>query len=150
MTVVEVLKANAKKLPEGMQVELGSRGFKIILDEPEELGGTNKGMNPVEAVLGALGACQTIVAFAFAEAQGIDLQDFQVEIEGDLDTDGFLGLSDVRPGCSEIRSSMHIKSSNTREEIEKFVEFIEKTCPVGDMLENGVKLVESEITLENE
>ena len=146
--MVDVLKASARKLPDGMQVDLNSRGFKILLDEPEELGGTNKGMNPVEAVLGALAACQTIVAFAFAEAQGIDLQDFRVDIEGDLDTDGFLGLSDVRPGCSEIRFDMHIKSSNTEEEVAKFVDFIEKTCPVGDMLENGVKLVRSNIILE--
>lgn len=146
--MVDILKASVSKLPGGMQVETSTRGFKILLDEPEELGGTNKGMNPVEAVLGALGACQTIVAFAFAEAQGIDLQDFSVDIEGDLDTDGFLGLSDVRPGCSEIRFNLHIKSSNTKEEIEKFVDFIEKTCPVGDMIENGVKLVRSGIIIE--
>lgn len=146
--MVDVLKASAQKLPNGMQVDMSSRGFKILLDEPENLGGTNKGMNPVEAVLGALGACQTIVAFAFAEAQGIDLQDFKVDVEGDLDTDGFLGLSDVRPGCSEIRFNMHIKSSNTEEEIAKFVEFIEKTCPVGDMLQNSVKLVSPNIILE--
>ena len=146
--MVDILKASVSKLPGGMQVETSTSGFKILLDEPEELGGTNKGMNPVEAVLGALGACQTIVAFAFAEAQGIDLQDFSVDIEGDLDTDGFLGLSDVRPGCSEIRFNLHIKSSNTKEEIEKFVDFIEKTCPVGDMIENGVKLVRSGIIIE--
>lgn len=146
--MVDILKASVSKLSDGMQVETSTRGFKILLDEPEELGGTNKGMNPVEAVLGALGACQTIVAFAFAEAQGIDLQDFSVDIEGDLDTDGFLGLSDVRPGCSEIRFNMHIKSSNTEEEIEKFVDFIEKTCPVGDMIENGVKLVRTAIIIE--
>ena len=146
--MVDILKASVSKLSDGMQVETSTRGFKILLDEPEELCGTNKGMNPVEAVLGALGACQTIVAFAFAEAQGIDLQDFSVDIEGDLDTDGFLGLSDVRPGCSEIRFNMHIKSSNTEEEIEKFVDFIEKTCPVGDMIENGVKLVRTAIIIE--
>lgn len=149
ITMVQVLKASARKLPEGMQVDTGARGFKILLDEPEDLGGTDKGMNPVEAVLGALGACQTIVAFAFAEAKGIDLQEFEVDVEGDLDTDGFLGLSDVRPGCSEIRFNIHVKSSNSEEEIAEFIDFVEKTCPVGDMLENGVKLVRSNIIVEN-
>ena len=60
-----IFKATAKKLPEGLQVETTARNFKILLDEPEDLGGTNKGLNPVEAVLSALGACQTICAVSY-------------------------------------------------------------------------------------
>lgn len=146
--MVNVFKATARKLPEGLQIETQARDFKILLDEPEDLGGTNKGMNPVEAILCALGACQTIVAFAFAEQHGIELEDFRVELEGDLDTDGFLGLSDVRPGFSEIRFNMHIKSNSPEDKVLKFVDFIEKTCPVGDTLENGVKLVRSDVIIE--
>lgn len=66
---IETFKAVSRKLPEGLAVESEVRGFKIILDEPKELGGTNKGMNPVEALLCALGSCQTIVAAAFAQAK---------------------------------------------------------------------------------
>ncbi len=100
---VETFKAVSKKLPEGLAVESEVRGFKMVLDEPKELGGTNKGMNPVEALLCALGSCQTIVASVFAKANGINLQDFWVELEGDIDLDGFMGKSDVRPGFLEIR-----------------------------------------------
>ncbi|RXI50400.1 OsmC family peroxiredoxin [Clostridium tetani] len=146
--MLQTLKATTKKLPEGLQVNSTSRGFKVLLDEPEELGGTDKGMNPMELVLCALGACQTIVAFAFAEQNGIDLEDFWVDLEGDFDADGFLGLSDVRPGYSEIRYKMHFKSNSSEEELNKFAQFIEKTCPVGDSIENGVKLVQSGIVVE--
>ena len=146
--MLQTLKATTKKLPDGLQVETDSRGFKVLLDEPEELGGTNKGMNPMELVLCALGACQTIVAFAFAENNGIALEDFWVDLEGDFDSDGFLGLSDVRPGYSEIRYKMHFKSTASEEELNKFAEFIEKTCPVGDSVGNGVKLVHSGIVIE--
>ena len=66
--MLTTFKATAKKLPEGLQVETAARGFKIMMDEPEDLGGTDTAMNPVEAVLCALGACQSIVAAAFAEA----------------------------------------------------------------------------------
>ncbi len=54
--MLETFKATARKTANGLQVEANARGFKITLDEPEELGGTNTGMNPVEAVLCALGA----------------------------------------------------------------------------------------------
>lgn len=47
-------------------------------------------MNPVEMLLRALGSCQVIVAKSFAKAHGIDLHDFLVVLEGDLDLDGFL------------------------------------------------------------
>ncbi|WKV09621.1 OsmC family protein [Thermoanaerobacterium sp. CMT5567-10] len=145
---IETFKAVSRKLPEGLAVESEVRGFKMLLDEPKELGGTNKGMNPVEALLCALGSCQTIVASAFAKAKGINLQDFWVELEGDIDLDGFMGKSDVRPGFQEIRFKMHVKTDASKEKVEEFAKFIEKTCPVGDSLANPVKLVLSDVVVE--
>ncbi|MEA4920545.1 MAG: OsmC family protein [Clostridiaceae bacterium] len=138
--MLNTFKATAKKLPEGLQIETSSRGFKILLDEPEELGGTNAGMNPVEALLCALGACQAIVASAFAEAQDFKFEEIHIELEGDLDPDGFMGLADVRNGYQEIRYSMHFKTNESQEKAEAFADFVESRCPVGDCLANGVKL----------
>ena len=146
--MLTTFKASAKKLPEGLQVETDSRGFKILLDEPQALGGTDKGLNPVEAILCALGACQTIVAFAFAQSQGIALEGFHVDVEGDLDPDGFLGKAPVRNGFQEIRYTMHFKTNAPKEKAEAFASFIESRCPVGDCLQNGVKLVRSGVIVE--
>lgn len=141
--MLTTFKAIAKKLPEGLLVESSSRGFKIMIDEPEDMGGTDKAMNPVETLLCALGACQAIVASAFAEANEFTYEEFHVELEGDLDPDGFMGLADVRSGFQEIRFTMHFKTEESQEKAEAFADFIEKTCPVGDCLANGVKLVKS-------
>lgn len=146
--MISTVKATGRKLPEGMQVETQSRSFKVIMDEPADLGGTDVAMNPVEALLGTLAACQAIVAAAFAGAHDVTFEEFHVDLEGDIDFDGFMGLSDVRPGFSEIRYEMHFKTSEPREKIEKFVEFIERTCPVGDSLTNGVKLVNAGVVLD--
>lgn len=124
-------------LLEGVTVECVSRNHKFILDEPAELGGADKGMNPCEALLSALGACKCIVAGAFAKAHHIDIQDLKIEVEGDLDPDGFLGKNkDAKIGFSEIRSKIYIKSSSSEEDIKKFIEFIDKTCPIADTLVN--------------
>lgn len=137
------------RLTSGLAVESETRGFKMILDEPKELGGTNTGMNPVEALLCALGSCQAIVAAAFAKANHIDLQGFWVELEGDLDTDGFLlGKPGVRNGYQEIRFNMHFVTTSSPETIAKYKKFIESRCPVGDSLMNGVKFVPGEIIVE--
>lgn len=44
----QTFKAIAKKSPEGLQVETEARNFKITIDKPEEMSGTNIGMSPVE------------------------------------------------------------------------------------------------------
>jgi uncharacterized OsmC-like protein len=146
---VSTFKAVSRKLPTGLAVESESRGFKVIMDEPTSLGGTDTGMNPVEALLTGLGSCQCIVAAAFAKAQGIDLKDFWVELEGDLDTDGFLkGDPNVRPGYQEVRFTMHIKTDAPKEKVEAFQKFIEGRCPVGDSLGKGVTLRPASIVIE--
>lgn len=146
--MLTTFKASVKKLPEGMQVETAARGFKIVLDEPRELGGTDVGMNPVEAVLCALGACQSIVAAAFAKAQKFQFEEVHIELEGDLDPDGFMGLADVRNGFQVIRYKMHFKTDEPLEKAEAFASFIESRCPVGDCLANGVKLVRAGVVID--
>ncbi len=81
------------------------------------------------------------LASAFAAAHDFTFEEFHVELEGDLDPDGFMGLADVRCGFQEIRFRMHFKTDESQEKAEEFASFIERTCPVGDCLENGVKLV---------
>ncbi|MGM1049574.1 Uncharacterized OsmC-related protein [Paenibacillus uliginis N3/975] len=144
---VETFKATAH-LQQGMVVKAKSRNFEITIDEPKSLGGTDEGMNPVELVLCALGACQSIVASVYARKFNIDLKDFWVEVEGDLDTDGFMNKSDVRRGYSDIRYNIHIKTDAAREQVQEFVEFIERTCPVGDTINNPVNLQLNKIIIE--
>ncbi|OQX93847.1 MAG: peroxiredoxin [Tenericutes bacterium 4572_104] len=146
--MLTTFKANAQKLPEGLQVATESRNFKILIDEPIKLGGTNKAMSPVELLLCALGGCQAIVAAAFAESQDIKFEEFHVEIEGDIDLDGFMGLADVRSGFQEIRFTMHFKTDEPQEKMEKFSEFIEKHCPIGDTIGNKVRLVKSGVVID--
>ncbi|MEC0232431.1 OsmC family protein [Paenibacillus alba] len=141
-------KATAQ-LQEGVVVKVSSRNFEFTIDEPKSLGGTDTGMNPVEALLGSLGACQSIVARVYAKKFNIHLEDFRVEIEGDLDLDGFFKKSDVRPGYSDIRYTFHIKTDAPKEKVEEFVKFLEETCPVGDTIANLVNLKLSGIIIEN-
>jgi len=133
--MLTTFKATAKKLPDGLQVETESRGFKVLMDEPKNLGGTDVSL-------------KAICAAAFARSQGIRLDDFFVELEGDLDPDGFQGKAPVRNGFQEIRFKMHMKTDAGQEEAEKFADFIESRCPVGDCLQNGVKLVRSGVVVE--
>ena len=136
---VEQFNATAH-LQAGTLVKVQARGIEFTLDEPPELGGTDTAMNPVEALLGALGACQAIVARSYAPMFAVELAQFWVELEGDLDPDGFMNKADVRCGFTDIRYTYHIKSPSADANINEFIEFIATKCPVGDTLTQGATL----------
>ena len=142
-------KATSRKLAAGLAVENTTRDFKMIMDEPESLGGTDKGMNPVEALLCALGSCQCIVAAAFARAQGVQFDDLWVDVEGDLDPDGFLkGKPGVRPGFEEIRFTLHMETDEPEEKVNEFAAFVASRCPVEDTLVNGTPVHSLPVVIE--
>ncbi|WP_042167613.1 OsmC family protein [Paenibacillus gorillae] len=148
MAAVNTFKATAH-LQDGVKVKTNVRQFELIIDEPASLGGTDTGMNPVEALLASLGACQAIVARVYAPKFGVKLDDFRVEVEGDLDLDGFFDRAPVRPGYSDIRYTFRIKTNSPREKVEEFVQFLESKCPVRDTLANPVNLKLESIIIEN-
>lgn len=125
-------------LEDGFQSEVEVRDFKFISDEPEKLGGTNKGPNPVEYVLGALAACQEIVVKAHAIALGIEVKSVEVEVDGDLDLHGFLNLSDdVRAGFTNIRYHTKIETEETdAQKLEQLKKRTFTNCPVLDIIQN--------------
>ena len=120
---------------EGLTMECQSRSFKFNLDEPAVLGGNDTGMNPIEALLNALGACKAIVARSFAQAKGVKFTDLRIELEGTLDPDGFMGKNpDAKVGLSEIHTKYYFKSEESDETLADFVSFMEHTCPVMDTI----------------
>ncbi|MBU5673620.1 OsmC family protein [Paenibacillus brevis] len=147
MADVHTFKATAH-LQKGVQVKTTSRNFEITIDEPKSLGGTDTGMNPVEVLLASLGACQSIVARVYAPKFGVKLDDFRVEVEGDVDLDGFFDRSSVRPGYSDIRYTFRIQTDSPKEKVEEFVHFLESKCPVGDTIANPVNLKLENIIIE--
>lgn len=91
------------------------------MDEPADLGGTN------------------------AAVRGIHIDKVEVEVEGDIDLPGFLGLEPpekVSPGFTNIRARVFLKTKKpvSREVLEKLHEDVVKTSPVGNTLKNPVNL----------
>lgn len=128
------------RLEEGLAVEVGPRKHRLIFDEPQSIGGTDKGITPGEALLAGLGACKSISAKFHAEAQGITLHKIRVEVIGEIDGDGFTGENpDAKVGYSDIEVIYHIEADNTEEEIAEFVDFVEAHCPVQDTIEQAPK-----------
>lgn len=109
-------------------------------DEPEQLGGTDTGPNPVEQILGALGNCLAVGYAANATAAGITLNAMTIEVEGNLDLHSFLGLRDGHAGFSDITARVRIDSDGSEEALQALHEKVVATSPVGHTLGRAVPL----------
>ena len=129
----------------GFQVETRSREFKLSADEPDMLCGTNTACNPVEMILQSYGACLTIGYAMNAAVRGINIEDIKIDLEGEIDLPGFLGLEppepyDKLPGYKSVTARVKIKSDADAKALNELHEQVIKTSPVGVTLSRGVKI----------
>ena len=118
-----------------------TQSFTLEGDEPPVLLGTNTAPNAVEALLAALSGCLTVSLVYPAAAQGIKLNSVDLGIEGDVDLQGFLKLSDkIRPGLQNIRITVRIKSDAPRSTIQALLDHAFATSVVVDSVRNGVPI----------
>ena len=101
------------------------------LDEPPVLCGKNLGANPVEYLLVALSGCLTTSLVAHAAAKGIEVNKVESRYEGDLDLQGFLGLSEEVPvAYQNIRVYFKIEADLSEAEKEELIKMAQKYSPV--------------------
>ena len=107
------------------------------LDEPPVLLGKNLGTNPVEYLLVALSGCLTTAMVAHASAKGIELRGVESRYEGDIDLQGFLGISpDVKVGYEQIRVYFKIDADISDDQKEELVRMAQKYSPVFNTIVN--------------
>lgn len=127
----------------GFASEANIRDFSIRMDEPPPLGGANSAPNMVEVVLGAYGSCLTTGYVMNAGLRGIKLTSVEVQVEGDLDLQGFFDLDrDVTPGYSAVRARVKLEAPEaTAEQIADLHAHVTRTSPVGAIINRPVGLV---------
>jgi len=87
----------------GIGGEQVPRRFSIDIDEPRELGGSNRFANPQEHLLAALNACMMVGYAAQCAVRGITLENLEIETDGEIDLRGFLGIDPaVPPGYEKL------------------------------------------------
>jgi len=143
---IAVFEAHTRQIA-GLVSEAVVRDFRLKIDEPPALGGTDKGPNPVELVLAALGACQEITYRLYADTLGIPLDSVSVKLAGRLDLRGFFAVDDsVRPGIKDIHATVIIDSPASADDIERLKATVDRHCPMLDILRN-VTPVKTELSL---
>ncbi len=134
-------RARVKDFYGALQQDDSRDAMHFEIDEPPVLLGSNKGPNPVEYLLVGLSGCLTTAMVAHAAARGIEIRSIESRYEGDLDVQGFLGLSETVPvGYQEIRISFRIEADLSEQEKEELLAMAQKYSPVFNSLAKPIPL----------
>jgi uncharacterized OsmC-like protein len=107
-----------------------ARRHKIVADEPYELLGTDSAPNPQELLMSAVNACMTVGYVAQAALRGITLTTCRIEMAGELDLRGFLGLdTEVPNGYRQLDYVVTLEGDGTRAQYEEIHEAVKATSP---------------------
>jgi uncharacterized OsmC-like protein len=106
------------------------RRFTFDIDEPFELGGSNRSANPQEHLIAALNACMMVGYVAQCAVHGITLESLKIETEGEIDLRGFLGIDpNIANGYESLRYTVRIKGDGTREQFAEIHDAVMATSP---------------------
>ncbi len=79
---------------------------------------------------------------------GIKIDEITVDVEGDMDSAGFMGYAKFRPGYTNIRTHVKIKSDADPSMVKQLIDIVELRCPVEDSVKNGVEMAKTVVDVE--
>ena len=124
------------------KIVVDADGFKITVDEPVQMGGTNEGPSPVHYLLSALAGCLNVTGHFVAREMGIEMKGIKVSIEGILNPCKFMGMdSKERSGFQQIIVSLTPLCDVDSDTLKKWKDTVEQRCPVTDNLKGKTEIM---------
>lgn len=102
------IEGRTKEIESGEQIT--PRAFEFRTDWPTDVGGTDTGPSPGEALLGALAGCIGLSYIANAVNRGIEIDQLEIEIEAKADLQSVFEAGDARPGLSSVEVVVKVRS----------------------------------------
>jgi len=126
--------------PARMKVKSGK--FEMIIDEPENMGGTNLGPSPIQVLLMSLAGCINVTGHEVARQRGMKLNGMNLKIDGVMNPCTFIGCSfEERAGFQTINLKVDADFENaTKEEIDSWLKETESRCPVTDNIRQSTTI----------
>jgi uncharacterized OsmC-like protein len=129
-------------LRDGLACEIQEGPWTLVAGMTEKYGGSNAGPNPGVYGRAALASCLTIGYAMWAARLDVPIESLEVEVHADYDVRGELGVDDaVRPGYSQIRYVVSVKSSAPSEQIHRWLDIADRYSSWRDNIANAVPMV---------
>ena len=120
-------------LPDGMQVEctMGAKPFKLLIDAPPGLDGTNEGPSPLLVILASIGACIIAVTKFWAKIMDVKIESLSVNSRGHINLGAIFGIDDsMLAGYDKLEPVIRIKADAPDEKINELMDKVLSHCPI--------------------
>ena len=109
----------------------------IVFDEPIAHGGTGEGPSPLQGVLSALCACESVTFNRTAAEMGFEYEKLYFSAEYKIDIRGRLGVRGVTQHFKIVRVEIRVETQEATERLEEVVVETELRCPVYNLIQNA-------------
>lgn len=121
--------------PTHSRTEIPVRDLNVIIDEPEERGGTNLGPSPTETAMTALIACTNVIGHKNAERLGIDLGTINIDAACQFDRRGVMMQEEIDLPFPAITLTVNCASPASQEELDLVGAETAKFCAIAKLFE---------------
>lgn len=127
------------RLNDGFHMEaVNELGNTVHIDAAPDVGGTNKGMRPMQLLLAAMGGCSSIDIINILKKQKQDLRDIKVTVTGEREKDTIPSL------YVNVHAHFRLYGNLDPIKVQKAVSLsVEKYCSVAKTLEKTAKVTYS-------
>lgn len=121
------------------KINLQAGKFKMIIDEPKMMGGTDEGPSPIQVLLMSLAGCLNVTGHEIARLNGLPLNGMKIKIEGVMNPCTFIGCSfEERAGFQNILVNVEADMPGVSDDDKAaWLEETERRCPVTDNIKAG-------------
>lgn len=125
---------------DGLRVRVtGLDGSSLVTDMVTGVGGTASGPSPGWLFRAAYASCAATLIVMRAAEQGVVLSGLEVDVDGESDDRGILGVADEVPaGPISMRVTVRAESAQDEESVREIVMWGLKHCPVDDAVRRPV------------
>ncbi len=138
MSEPEYVTMNASaKLERGFRVYVNIRSHRIVVDQPQEMGGEDSGPNPTELLAAALASCFIISTKIHGQRLGLHLSDAYTEVHEHFDLRGFLVPEEFETGIAFIDLKARIALEGRCSQLSELFEKVLRGWVVGATIARG-------------
>jgi len=123
------VRADAKLVGDQLQ-EARMRDYTLICDEPSSVGGTDKGPNPLEFFMSAVGFCENVTLARFAALRGMEFDSLETSVRGHWDRRGQGEWEGIEPAFKDFVVETRITSNESVDKIREIVRTTHLRCPM--------------------
>jgi len=123
------VRADSKLVGDQLQ-EAKMRNYTLVCDEPSSLGGTDKGPNPLEFFMSAVGFCENVTLARWATLRELEFDSFETNVRGHWDRRGQGEWEGIEPAFKDFVVETRITSSAPLDKIREIVRTSHKRCPM--------------------